>query len=218
MRYAFFLMILLFFVSCNTDDDNDAVVQSPEEVGFFNLRVGNTWNYEYFRREVANDASSDFISTGTTEVREIIERESINNEVVYTVQVTSSFGDNDFSSEFDEEIATYQVKDSLGYLVRLDQGIIFSSIDTEDYLIGSLSFGDVFGVLLEGIETVETPAGAFDCLVNELFAVLNDGELSPGRSSLLITEEVGEVLQRISLVNDPLHIAERRLTSFDFPQ
>ncbi len=220
MKSLFFCFAILFIASCETDDENTmdtAEEMDIEEIGFFNLRVGNIWTYEYFEREQFNDPLSDFISTGTTEVREVIERIFLDDETIYTIEVRSSFGENDFLSEFDQEVATYQVKDSLGYLVRINEGLQFSSENDEEYIKSSLGgIGDVLGILLQDLETVETTAGAFNCTVNEFF-VGPDGE-APGREHSLMAEEIGEVLYRTSFVSNPLHIVERRLISFDFPE
>jgi hypothetical protein len=207
--------------SCSNDDDVSVSQEEEEteEVGFYNLRVGNTWTYEYFKREQLNDASSEFVTTGTIEEREIIGMSEVNDETIYTFRVISNFGENDFFSEFDEEIETYQVKDSLGFLVQIDQGIIFSSESNEEYLIRSEGFGDIFGVLLDSPENIGVPSGEFTCIVNEAFAQDQlSGEIFPGRNNRLVTEGVGEILARISFVSNPIHAVERRLISFDFPE
>lgn len=220
MKSILLVTAIIFLFSCDADNESTLSQdeETIEEVGFFNLSVGNSWSYEYFEREQPNDPSSDFVSTGTTEVREVISSERIDDEIVYTIEVTSVFGDNDFLSEFDEELETYQVKDSLGYLVQIDAGILFSSINNEEYFLRTLGQGEVFGVLLDTPEAVITPAGNFEATVNEVFAVFSDGELSQGRDHRLMEAELGEVLTRTSLVSNPLHIVERRLTAFNFPE
>ena len=42
------LSFSLLFISCNNDDDNS----SPpiEEANFYALTIGNSWEYEYFKR------------------------------------------------------------------------------------------------------------------------------------------------------------------------
>lgn len=216
-----FCFVCIICTSCTNDDDNTSISQEEEieEVGFYNLQVGNTWTYEYFNREQFNDESSEFVTTGTIEEREIIAKTEVNGEMIYTFQVISVFGGNDIFTEFNEEIATYQVKDSLGYLVRIDEGILFSSENNEEYFIRSEGFGDIFGVLLDTPENIEVPAGNFNCSVNESFVrAIPDGEPFPGRNDSLMTEEVGEILARISFVSTPFHFIERRLVSFDFPE
>lgn len=219
MRFILPILLVITLISCNNDDDDTSISQEEAvaDVGFFNLRLGNTWTYEYFRRE-QNNEQSDFITTGTIEEREIIGRSVVDDEVIYTFQVTTSFGENDFFSEFDDELVTFQVKDSLGYLIRINDRIRFSSESSEGYLISSQNFGDVFGVLLETPETIETPIGTFDCSVNEIFAVFPNGDLSPGRDTILNADGIGTILERLSFVSTPFHFVERRLISFDFPE
>jgi hypothetical protein len=107
----------------------------------------------------------------------------------------------------------------LGYLVRLNSRLIFSSQNDEEYLRSSESFGDIFGVLLDIPQTIEVSAGVFDCSVNEVSVRLNpDGEIAPGREMSFFAEEIGEVLYEYSFVSQEFHIVERRLISFDFPE
>lgn len=220
MKNLFFCFAILCITACASDDEN--TTETAEEmvavdVGFFNLKVGNKWIYEYFVREHINDPLSNFISTGTIEEREVIERSSVDNEIVYTIEARSSFGELDFLSEFDEEVETYQVKDSLGYLVRINEGIQFSSQNEEEFVKSTLGIGDILGVLLPDMENIETPAGDFNCTVNEFF-VGPDGVDPPGKEQSLMVDGIGEVFYRISFVHNPLHSGERRLISFDFPE
>ncbi len=220
-KHFFFICFLcLLCISCNNDDNDTSVPQvEVEDVGFYNLRVGNSWTYESFRRDEFNNPSSEFSTTGITEEQEIITSQEINGEQIFTFQVTVS-GVEESSSNFPaEDVATFQVKDSLGYLVRLNEGIIFSSESNQEYLRSEELFLGVFGVLLDTEEVVEVPAGDFQCAVNEVYAVLNDqGEVSPGRDEYLYADGIGEVLYRISFVSTEIHVFEQRLIDFNFPQ
>lgn len=223
-RYLFVLSLFCAFcISCNNDDDNTLASQEGEvemaEVGFYNLRVGNTWTYEYFEREEFADESSEFITTDTTEEREIIEQTDVNGEIIYTLQVTTTGTDNSSFNEFEEGVTTYQVKDSLGYLVRLDSRLIFSNQNNEEYLKNPEVLAGVFGILLDFNQSIEVPAGVFDCSLNEFFVRLDsDSEIPPGREMSFFASEIGEVLYEYSFVSQDFHIAERRLISFDFPE
>ena len=222
MKKYFFTISLFCIVciSCNNDDNDTSVPQvEVEDVGFYNLRVGNSWTYEYFRRDELDNPSSEFSTTGIIEEQEIIASQEINGEQIFTFQVTVS-GVEESSSNFPaEDVATFQVKDSLGYLVRLNEGIIFSSESNQEYLRSEELFLGVFGVLLDTEVVVEVPSGDFQCKVNEVYAVLNDqGEVSPGRDEYLYTDGIGEVLYRISFVSTEIHVFEQRLIDFNFPQ
>ncbi|WP_299676831.1 hypothetical protein [uncultured Dokdonia sp.] len=221
-KHFFFICFLcLLCISCNNDEET-SVSQGEIEIevaGFYNLRVGNSWTYEYFRRDELDNPSSEFSTTGITEEQEIIASQEINGEQIFTFQVTVS-GVEESSSNFPaEDVATFQVKDSLGYLVRLNEGVIFSSESEQEYLRNDTLFEGVFGVLLNTQEAVEVPAGNFECAVNEVYVVLSEqGELSLGRDEYLYAEGIGEVLYRISFVSTEMHVFEQRLIDFSFQE
>jgi len=219
-RIAQLLLLLLICVSCDDDEngnvlnlDETQVEEEAQNVDFFNLVVGNQWTYEIFRR--VNQDSDEFESEGITFTREVINEEIIDGEQIYTLEENAT-GDSIFGPP--EGLSTYQVKDSLGFLVRLDTDVItYSSESTEDYLVFSEGFGDIFGRLLSDPEIVTVEAGTFDCLVNERFAVFSDGEIPQGRNNCLYAEGIGEVLTRESFVSQSQHFAEVRLIDFNFP-
>ncbi|WP_299763222.1 hypothetical protein [uncultured Dokdonia sp.] len=226
MKKYFFTISLFCIVciSCNNDNNDTSVSQEGvgvevEDAGFYNLRVGNSWTYEYFRRDEFGNPSSEFSTTGIIEEQEIIASQEINGEQIFTFQVTVS-GVEESSSNFPaEDVATFQVKDSLGYLVRLNEGIIFSSENEQEYLRNDDLFEGVFGVLLNTQEAVEVPVGNFECAVNEVYAMLTqEGDLSLGRDEYLYAEGIGEVLYRISFVFTELHVFEQRLIDFSFQE
>ncbi len=219
-RIAQLLILLLICISCDNDEngnvlnlDETQIEEEAQSVGFFNLAVGNQWTYEIFRR-VAQD-SDEFETEDVTFTREVINEEIIDGEQVYTIEENAT-GNSPFGPP--EGLSTYQVKDSLGFLVRSDIGVItYSSESTEDYLVFSEGFGDIFGRLLIESEVVTIEAGTFECVVNERFAVLNDGEIAPGRNNCLYAEGVGEVLTREAILSQSQHFAEVRLIDFNFP-
>lgn len=213
-----FLTISLLSILCISCNNDDASIPEGEieDVGFFNLKVGNVWTYEYFRREGQTET---FNTLGILEEQEVISEQEINGERIFTIQVTISGVEEGASNYPAEDAATFQVKDSLGYLVRLNEGVIFSNESTEEYLRNEHLLEGIFGVLLDTQETVEVPAGNFDCSVNEIYAKINEeGDLSLGRDEYLYAEGVGEVLYRISFVTREQHVFEQRLISFDFPE
>ncbi len=181
--------ILLIIISCANDDGIQSeeidIVEEIEEVGFFNLVVGNQWTYEIFRR-VSLD-SDEFVTEEVIFTREVINEEIINDETIFTLEQNS----NGSSLGIEEGVSTFQVKDSLRFLVRLDQGILFSSVDDNEYLINTLVFEDIFGVLLEEQERIVVPTGDFDCFVNDIFVLQDDGNIAHGRNNELYANEIG---------------------------
>jgi len=215
MKRVFYVSLFfsLFFIACNNDDDTST---EPEIVeNFYALKIGNNWTYEYFQRIGQTD---DFETMGIIEEILITETTEIDGETYFVFQSTTTGNDNGTLDIPENGITTKNKRDSLGYLIALNQDhrILFSNENTEDYLLSDNEWGDVYGVLLEGTEQVNVPAGTFLCNQNEIYALLApDGEISPGRDRVYFSDEIGEIFRQYSGAGSALHRWEKRLTSFE---
>jgi len=216
MKRVFYVSFIfsLFFIACNNDGDSSNNEQEVVE-NYYALKIGNNWKYEYFRRVGQTD---EFETMDIIEEVLITETTIIDGETYFVFQ-SNTIG-NENSSPFAPEngITTINVRDSLGYLLTLDQNfhILFSNENTEDYLLSDNEWGDVYGVLKEDTENIEVEAGTFLCNQNEIYALLApDGEISPGRSRRYYFDGIGEIYWQISGVSNPQHTWEKRLTDFE---
>jgi len=208
----FFILLLLVFGACNSDDNADEINEEIEE-NFFALKVGNTWTYNYFSRV---GQTEEFENLGAVDQVTILSKTEINGETYFEMQTTTILGDQFCTVCPDEGVANRMVRDSLGYLIDTEGVIIFSSQDVDtDYLILEFEQYDIFGKLLLESELISVEAGNFECLKNEVFAVFEaDGSISQGRDYIYFADGVGQTLRKYSGVMNPQHRWEKRLMNF----
>jgi hypothetical protein len=214
--YKVFIVLLsssILFISCNNDDDNS----SPpiEEANFYALMIGNSWGYEYFSRIGQTD---EFESMGIVEDVLITETTEIDGETYFVFQSTTTGNINNSPFAPENGITSKSKRDSLGYLIVLDQDhhILFSNENTEEYLLSNNVWGDIYGVLIETEENITVESGTFLCKQNEIYAILSpNGEVSLGRSRAYYSNEIGEIFREISSVSNPQNSWEKRLVSFE---
>ena len=206
-----FLASSFLFVSCNKDDGDKAAQEQEADAGFFALQVGNSWVYNYFR--VDND-TGELINQGGTETVEIIDEEVIGEETIFTMRTTTVDDDDSCAICHENPLFTKKVKDSLGYLVEIDGETIFSSVNTEDFLVSSQGFGDIFRVLKPNEVLITVPAGQFTTKDNERYAIDPDGNRYNGQDNLYYADGVGEIKQTISTVTNLRILYEKHLVSY----
>lgn len=203
-------VLCLSLFSCSNDDDS--ILSEQDNGGFFALKIGNEWNYEYFQRQ---GDTENFFSTSVTVNQKVTAKDIINGENIYTLTLTTSGNPNDLGVYPDNGETVLQVKDSLGYLVQFNGNILFSSIIEEDYLIASQNFGDIYGKLQDQNENIEVAGEPLISKVNERFIILESGDIASGREKTYYSPENGQTLETISFVNSQRHLYEKRLINFN---
>jgi len=211
-RILLLLAFSFLFLSCNKDDGNTTSDNQGQDAGFFALKVGNSWVYNYFR---VNSETGELSNLGATETIEVIDEEAIGEEVVFTLKTTTIDTENSCGPCNTSPEYTFKVKDSLGYLVEVDGPILFSSINDEDYLVLSQEFGDIFRVLKPNEVLITVPAGQFVTKDNERYAIDPEGNRFDGQDNLYFAEGIGEIRQTISTVSTQRIIYEKQLMSFN---
>ncbi|MEM7085603.1 MAG: hypothetical protein AAF489_05445 [Bacteroidota bacterium] len=206
-----FLIFTFLMVSCNKDDGGNTSQQQEVDAGFFALQVGNVWVYSYFRVDMD---TGELIDLGGTETVEITDEEVVNGETIFTMKITTIDENNTCSICNDNPLETKRVKDSLGYLVEVDGPIIFSSTNTDDFLVSSQEFGDIYRVLKPNEVLITVPAGQFVSKDNERYAIDPEGNRYEGQDNLYYAEGIGEIRQTISSVSILKIIFEKQLISY----
>lgn len=211
--YRFICLIVAFsflLVSCNKDDGDNAPQEQEIDAGFFALQVGNEWVYNYFW--VDND-TGELTNMGGIETVEITDEEVMDGETIFTMRTTTV--DNDTCPVCNNDpVVVRKLKDSLGYLVEVDGSTLFSSLNTEDFLVYSEEFGDVYRVLKLNEVLITVPAGQFTTKDNERYALDPDGNRFDGQDNLYYADGIGEVRQTFSSVHNLRIVYERQLMSY----
>ena len=203
--------ISILLISCNKDDTSPQGQQVVED-NFFALKVGNSWIYNFFR---PNNSTGVLENVGVQVEVEVTEETTIIENRYYTIQTTTLGNDNGECPLCGENgVSTLQVRDSLGYLIDGSGNILFSSENTQDYLVASHSWGDVYKVLRENEVLVTVPAGQFSCLLNEKYAINPNDSLYAGRAHQYFSEGVGEIKRTFVFVISGSLILEKQLISF----
>jgi len=213
--YRFICLFLAFsflLVSCKKDDVDNIAEEQEVDAGFFALQVGNSWVYNYFR---VDSQTGDLQNLGATETVEITDEEVVNDETIFTMEITTVDENNTCAICNDNPMEVKKVKDSLGYLVEVDGPIIFSSSNPNDYLISSQGFGDIYRVLKPNEVIITVPAGQFVSKNNERYAIDPDGNRFDGQDNLFYSEGVGEIRQTFSGVTIERVLFEKQLMSYD---
>lgn len=221
MKYLSLLLLLAVLIACSSDDDqtiDDPIMleEEPVDPGFYGLAVGNTWSYEAFIRSSPVGSPLTFEPNGISWTIEITSTVEIDGKTYFERTFTTT-GNDSTSGVFPENgISTDRVRDSLGYLIRDNGFILFSSQETAPYLLNIAPFGDTYGQLTPDASVILVDAGSYRCLENELYAIMSaDGSRSPGTSRYYYTEGIGAVQQNIAPVSRDLPIWRINLTSFD---
>ena len=211
LRIFFAFSISVLLISCNNDDDTAA--PEVEVANFFALTVGNTYTYSYHQRDFQ---TGEFIENSFVDEVEITAEVVIEGETFFEFTTTTTSNGSDFFPDLEDGVKVTTVRDVSDVLQDQEETILFSNVvDGEPYLIFEDSFGDVFGERLDEMQQISVPAGDFNCNVNIIYAILNDGERSEGESTKLYVDGIGEVFSTISFVSNPEHIFEKRLTAFN---
>jgi len=163
MKKVFLLIgIILAIIACKkSDNSNDNPISSTS---YFPLAKGNYWIY----KEYEIDTNSVEAQLETIDSINVTNDTIINGKkyyVIYHDRNTSSFG-NFVLDEYK------YVRDSSGYLVKIDGGIVFSVCNFTDALVKRVSsFGQdtlsiVTGKMEKVTEQINVPAGSFNDVLN----------------------------------------------------
>lgn len=206
------LLLCLCFISCSSDDNT---ISEPEE-NFFGLKVGNTWVYEYYRRQNPQEAMYD--ATGVKDSVEVTGTQMINGNEFFAYRIRTSGNDSNSPFYFENGERTYYFRDSLGYLIADNGAVIFSREDEQEFFLYEGGVYPVYTARGETTEIVATEAGQFDCEYMDIYARDENGEVLPGSDKKYFAAGIGEIISTTSFVSDPIPVVERRLLSYDVQQ
>lgn len=212
-KHLFFLAIAVSFFSCSNDDDNNVQV-TPVTESFFGLQIDQISTYEYFRKPSSSEA---FETVNIFTAERVISKMDVNGEEVYTIEATTTGNIDGMSIYPMDGVETYQVKDSLGYLIRLDRGIQYSSESINPFVIAENEWGTIFGELLDGSFPISTEAGSFNTKLNETYVISTTNEQLAGRGRYYYAEGIGLVLEEFGSVSVDEPFFQRILVAYTTP-
>jgi len=209
-----FLLVFTSLISCDNDNE-EVIIFQEEDGGFYNLQIGNKWQYQYFQI----DKNGSITDTLAFEEIEVIDKLMLanNDEEYYRLKVsTQSFQGNSCPPCEDEPTIFRNVRDSLGYLINDDGFILYSSENETPYLYAENEWGDIFIQLQESDTIISVPSGNFSTKNNMWYAIRPTGDLYDGRSYDYYSEGVGQIKYSIGTTNNLRIVIEKVLTNYDF--
>ncbi|WP_430412004.1 hypothetical protein [Kordia sp.] len=215
MKKPFVLACLVFAlicvcVSCSSDDNS---IPEPEE-SFYALRVGNSWVYKYYRRE--NILSSVFNDTGVIDSVTIVDTEMINGNEFYKFRIRTSGNETNAALCAPNGERFVNFRDSLGYLITDVGQVEFSREDDQEFLLNANEFLQLCTARGEGVETISTEAGSFDCEWMKVYAKeIPSLEVFPALDKNYYADGIGKILNTCSFASQDVHVMERRLVSYN---
>lgn len=210
LRFAFLIFsCFIFLISCS--DDDSETTETPT-LANFNIKVGNSWTYNYFKR-IQN--TEEFEQLPVNQTITVTNTETIGDDLYFVLESIATNDENGVGPVPNTGTEVTKVKDSLGYLVDLKGLILFSSNNTTPFLISDNEWGVIYQKLLEDETILNTDIGTFSTRVNQRYAILSNGEQSQGSDFIFVAEDTGVILEYFSTVLNPLHIWEKRLVSFE---
>lgn len=208
MKSAWYAIIgLLIFISCSDDDTNN---DPPTQQGFYALKVGNYWKYQYNQTDFEGNPTQPAAIEEIT----VIDKVTLNGSEYYQLKIeTQQLGPECFFCE-SEPIVNEFVRDSLGYLINSSNDILFSHEQQDPYIIEEARWGTIYGKLLTDSETVTVDAGSFSCIVNEIYSEDENGNPNSGVAYYHYSDGTGIIKQTcVSVVNN-IQVAEKVLLEY----
>ena len=153
------LLLLTLIFSCNPDDEDPFPVEcNPAATSYYNFNTGTYWIYQWYQVDTLGNET--IMENNIDTLRNV--GDTLINGQTYVKQ-----RGNYLSSQVND----YFKRDSAGYLVNERGDILFSATNFVD-ILNFQNYGDPDMPLFTGtfkmesdvLNTVETPAGSFECL------------------------------------------------------
>ena len=205
------ITICLFacLVACSSDES-----QTPEaqESNFYALTVGNSWEYKNYRY---NQNTQTYDDTGVVDAISIISTEVIDGETYYKFRRFTTGNEEQITycnpnGEHFEYLREFE-----GNLMWSDGTVKFTNSDYSVRTIDENDWGNIVEELTEDTTTLNVEAGTFDCINSERYAILPDGEQSPGLDKFYYADGFGLIYDTSSFVSNDTPVIIRRLDSYN---
>lgn len=206
-RTVYLCFISLLALSCSTSDNN----QDSQDSNFYALTAGNEWVYKNYRY---NEDSQTYDDTGVIDSVSIVGTEMINDNTYYKFRrwTTGNESGIAFCNPNGEHFEL--LRDSLGYLVWEDGTIKYANNDFSARPTTDADWGTIYDQLIASDNEITVEAGTFTSTYSQRYAILNDGEQSPGLDHFYYADGYGLIYDTSSFVSEDIPTIVRRLDSY----
>jgi len=215
MKRIFLLIVVaLIFNSCDSNDDSPV-----EELDAYGLKIGNSWEYKYYRYNCASDGSIiDKVDSGVVEKREVVGTEEINGVQYFKLKYDVTGVDSSNTFLFPENGVSYKYfrneGDELIEYINGDEYFRFSYANYNEQLVSVNDWGDIYIKLNEELVPIGVGLNSLDCFEMEIYAKNSDGVRFPGTSYEYYYPSIGFVKSIIAFSSGSV-IGEGILVSYN---
>ncbi len=208
-RAVYLCFIVLLAFSCSISDHNEDQLDS--ESNFYALSIGNTWVYKNYRYNIETQTYDD---TGVIDSVSIVGTEVINDNTYYKFRRWTTGNEENiaFCNPNGEHFEL--LRDSLGYLIRDDGSIKYANNDFSARVLNSDIWGTIYDQLIALDNEITVEAGTFTSTYSQRFAILSDGDQSPGLDHFYYADGYGLIYDTSSFVSRDIPSIVRRLDSY----
>ncbi|MFC7358090.1 hypothetical protein ACFQO1_10350 [Jejudonia soesokkakensis] len=190
-------IIPFFLISCNKNDNSSS--QDIEASNYFALTLGNSWTYDVFE---FRESSGNYEPLGYKIITSISRKKTINGKIFFYLE-TNEEGNN-VNFNLVDYVGNIFVRDSLGYLVRPDGVIKFTTQTSDPYFINATGLNKQYGQYIPEVITLETPMGNFqDIDFNKTFLDFENGNNSHDLEKTYYKSGAGLVVKVVTSINNP---------------
>ena len=209
MKQIFYVCVFAFLLSSCSSSDSDNN-QDPES-NFYALTVGNEWTYKNYKY---NQNTQNYDATGVVDVISIVNTEEINGNTYFKFRrfTTGNEEGITFCNPNGEHFEL--LRDSLGYLIRDDGSIKYANNDFTPRTINVQDFMTIYDQLIDTDREITVEAGTFESTYTQRYALMSDGEQTPGLDHYYYADGLGLIYDTTSLVTQDIPSIVRRLDSY----
>ncbi|WP_282032166.1 hypothetical protein [Winogradskyella eximia] len=209
MKQIIYVCVFAFLLSSCSSSDSDNN-QDPES-NFYALTVGNEWTYKNYKY---NQNTQNYDDTGVVDVISIVNTEEINGNTYFKFRrfTTGNEEGITFCNPNGEHFEL--LRDSLGYLIRDDGSIKYANNDFTPRTINVQDFMTIYDQLIDTDREITVEAGTFESTYTQRYAVMSDGEQTPGLDHYYYADGLGLIYDTTSLVTQDIPSIVRRLDSY----
>ena len=207
-RSLFYLCFIAFFYSCS---DDATTVPDTQSDNFYALTVGNSWVYKNYRYNPQTEVYDD---TGVIDSISIISTEDIDGQTYFKFRrlTTGNEAGITFCNANGEHFE--YLREDNGNLITSEGDVKFTNSDFSLRVLSENNWGNIVEQLEEGESALEVEAGTFTCINSERYAILSDGNNSPGLDRFYYANGYGLIYDTSSFVSSDIPSIIRRLDTY----
>ena len=208
-RLLLFTCLLVITFSCSTSDD---VVENNQELNFYALTVGNSYNYKFYRY---NTETEEYDETNIVQSVTIVDTEDIFGQQYFKFKTSTTGVDgfNLFHLQNGEKIDYFREVD--GTLINDNNDVLFVNNEFSEHLVNSDNTSlNLYRKTIEEPVMITLNVGVFNCIEMQNYLITDDGTTLDGISKIHYSKGVGLVQQTSVYSSSATPVMIKKLSSY----